>query len=94
MNIFKSIMGVLAFGAVLASMQTMGVPPNRTIVDHLRQRNTYLRATEVMALLDVTRATLCSWINTGQLKAYRLGKNNSVDPADLVSFLEARCTRG
>jgi excisionase family DNA binding protein len=75
-------------------MESTGAPLNRTIVDHLRQRSGYLRSTEVMALLDVTRATLCSWINSGQLKAYRLGKNNSVDPADLVSFLEARCTRG
>jgi len=45
-----------------------------------------------MTVLDVTRATLCSWINTGKLKAFRIGKNNMVDPADLVVFLQARQT--
>jgi hypothetical protein len=45
-----------------------------------------------MSLLQVTRATLCGWINTGDLTAYRLGKNNTVDPADLILFLEARRT--
>jgi hypothetical protein len=32
------------------------------------------------------------WIRTDELPAYRIGKNNTVDPVDLVAFLEARRT--
>ena len=73
-------------------MESREALPDGTIIDRLKQRTTYLRATEVMALLHATRATVCEWINSGQLISYRLGKNNSVDPADLVTFLQARRT--
>ncbi|MCU1252251.1 MAG: Helix-turn-helix domain [Edaphobacter sp.] len=53
---------------------------------------TYVRATEVMSILGVTRNTLCDWINAGTLPAYRLGKNNVFDPAELAAFLETRRT--
>ena len=73
-------------------MNTKGTLPDQTIVGLLKQRTAYLRATEVMALLRITRATLCALINSGELVAYRVGKNNSVDPTDLATFLEARRT--
>ena len=78
--------------AVLACMTRHEVPLKNTIVDQLRQRTTYLRATEVMSILGVTRNTLCDWINAGILPAFRLGKNNVCDPAELAAFLETRRT--
>ena len=68
------------------------VPSHLPIVDQLKTKTTYMRASEVMDLLRITRATLCDWINSGELTAYRLGKNNSIDPTDLIVFLEARRT--
>jgi excisionase family DNA binding protein len=87
-NIFK----VEMIGQVLAFMTRHEVPLKNTIVDQLRQRTTYVRATEVMAILGVTRNTLCDWINAGTLPAFRLGKNNVLDPTELADFLEARKT--
>ena len=77
-------------GRVLAFMTRHGAPLN-TIVNQLRQR---VRATEVMAMLGVTRNTLCDWINAGILPAFRIGKNNVCDPAELADFLETRKTGG
>ena len=79
-------------GPVLAFMTRHEVLPKNTIVDQLRQRTTYVRATEVMAILGITRNTLCDWINAGTLPAFRLGKNNVCDPAELAAFLETRRT--
>jgi predicted DNA-binding transcriptional regulator AlpA len=78
-------------GRVLAFMTRHGAPLN-TIVNQLRQRTSYVSATEVMAILGVTRNTLCDWINSGTLPAFRLGKNNVCDPAELADFLETRKT--
>jgi predicted DNA-binding transcriptional regulator AlpA len=63
-----------------------------TIIEQLRQRTTYVRASEVMSILGITRNTLCDWINAGTLPAFRLGKNNMCDPAELAAFLETRRT--
>ena len=52
----------------------------------------YVRASEVMSILGITRNTLCDWINAGTLPAFRLGKNNVCDPAELAAFLETRRT--
>ena len=87
-NIFK----VDTIGRVLASMTRHEVPLKNTIVDQLRQRTSYVRATEVMAILGVTRNTLCDWVNAGILPAFRIGKNNVCDPAELAAFLETRRT--
>jgi len=86
-HIFK----VYMIGRVLAFMTRHGAPLN-TIVNHLRRRTSYVRATEVMAILGVTRNTLCDWINAGILPAFRIGKNNVCDPAELADFLETRRT--
>ena len=88
----ETVFGVGPFRWVLVGMGILNAPSNHTIVDQLKQRTSYVRATEVMAILGVTRQKLCDWINTGQLPAIRLGKNNVVDPADLASFLQARQT--
>jgi excisionase family DNA binding protein len=63
-----------------------------TIIEQLRQRTTYVRASEVMSILGITRNTLCDWINAGTLPAIRLGKNNMCDPSELAAFLEKRRT--
>jgi predicted DNA-binding transcriptional regulator AlpA len=78
-------------GRVLAFMTRHAASPN-TIVAQLRRRTTYVRATEVMSILGVTRNTLCDWINAGILPAFRLGKNNVCDPTELADFLETRKT--
>jgi predicted DNA-binding transcriptional regulator AlpA len=87
-NLFQ----VDTIGRVLACMTRSEVTLKNTIVEQLRQRTTYVRATEVMSILGVTRNTLCDWINSGALPAFRLGKNNMCDPAELAAFLETRRT--
>ena len=86
-HIFK----VDIIGRVLAFMRRQGAPLN-TIVYQLRQRTSYVRATEVMAILGVTRNTLCDWINSGIIPAFRIGKNNVCDPVELAAFLETHRT--
>ena len=61
-----------------------------TIIDQLKQRRTYMRTTEVMELLDVTRGTLCGWVRAGTISAVRIGKENKFDPAEVVRYLTAR----
>jgi hypothetical protein len=73
-------------------MNTHGTTPSDTIINRLKKRSSYLKAAEVMALLGMTRATLCALINSGALPAIRLGKNNMVDPVRLAAYLEARST--
>jgi len=68
------------------------VTHKNTIIEQLRQRTTYVRASEVMSILGITRNTLCDWINAGTLPAFRLGKNNMCDPSELAAFLEKRRT--
>jgi excisionase family DNA binding protein len=63
-----------------------------SIIDQLRQRRTYMRTTEVMELLDVTRGTLCGWVREGMIAAVRIGKDNKFDPAEVVRYLTARAT--
>jgi hypothetical protein len=43
-----------------------------------------------MAILGVTRATLCGWVRCGSISAVRIGKDNKFDPSCLVQFLEER----
>jgi predicted DNA-binding transcriptional regulator AlpA len=89
---FETIFEVGMIGPVLAFMTRHKVPLKNTIVDQLRLRTSYVRASEVMSILGVTRNTLCDWINAGTLPAFRLGKNNVCDPTELAAFLEARRT--
>jgi excisionase family DNA binding protein len=63
-----------------------------TIIDQLKQRRTFMRTTEVMELLDVTRGTLCQWVRKGAIAAVRIGKDNKFDPAEVVRYLTARTT--
>jgi excisionase family DNA binding protein len=92
MNLFVKVFAVGMMRRVLAYMTRHEVQLKNTIVEQLRKRTTYVRATEVMSILGVTRNTLCDWINAGALPAYRLGKNNIFDPAELAAFLETRRT--
>lgn len=63
-----------------------------TIIDQLKQRRTYMRTTEVMELLDVTRGTLCGWVRSGTIAAVRIEKDNKFDPAEVARYLTARAT--
>jgi excisionase family DNA binding protein len=65
-------------------------PPTPTIVKCLRQRDTYLNTAEVMALLGVTRSTLCGWVRKGLIRAARIGKENRFDPVALAKWIEER----
>jgi len=68
-----------------AQRQTTG-----TIIDDLRRRRGYVSSTETMAILGVTRQTLCRWVNAGTITAVRIGKDNKFDPAHLAAWLEQR----
>jgi excisionase family DNA binding protein len=61
-----------------------------TIINQLKQRTSYLTSTEVMAIIGVTRPTLCAWVRNGSIQAIRIGKNNKFDPGALAAWLEAR----
>jgi excisionase family DNA binding protein len=61
-----------------------------TIIDRLKQRGSYLTTTEVMAIIGVTRATLCGWVRSGLISAVRIGKDNKFDPSTVARWLEAR----
>jgi excisionase family DNA binding protein len=73
-------------------MRNLPALPVPTIVDQLKNRRTYVKATETMAILGVSRKTLCDWVNSGKLPAYRLGKNNVFDPSVLANWLQQRST--
>jgi excisionase family DNA binding protein len=64
--------------------------PQPTIIDQLHQRKTYLTSTEVMAIIGVTRQTLCDWVRRGVISAIRIGKDNKFDTAVLASWLATR----
>ena len=63
---------------------------DRTIIDKLRGRKSYVPSTEVMEILNVTRQTLCGWVRSGTISAVRIGKSNMFDPGTLAGWLEAR----
>jgi predicted DNA-binding transcriptional regulator AlpA len=91
-NLLAWIFQVGAIRPVLACMTRHASPLKNTIVEGLKQRTTYVRASEVMSILGITRNTLCDWINRGLLPAFRIGKNNVCDPMELAAFLEKRRT--
>ena len=43
-----------------------------------------------MAIIGVTRQTLCDWVRRGVISAIRIGKDNKFDPAVLASWLATR----
>jgi len=61
-----------------------------TIIDDLRSRRGYVSSTETMAILGVTRQTLCRWVSEGRIPAVRIGTANKFDPMHLAAWLEAR----
>lgn len=67
------------------SAQTTG-----TIIEQLRRRKELVSSTEGMAILDLSRKSLCAWVKAGRIPAYRVGKNNKFDPHDLADWLEQR----
>jgi excisionase family DNA binding protein len=61
-----------------------------TIIEQLRTRRGYVTSTEAMAILGVTRQTLCRWVAEGRIPAVRIGPSNKFDPAHLADWLEER----
>lgn len=61
-----------------------------TIIEALRRRKTYVTSTEAMAILGVTRQTLCRWVAESRIQALRIGNTLKFDPAYLAGWLEAR----
>ena len=45
---------------------------------------------EVMAKLKISRATLTRYIKSGQLKAYRIGKQLKFKDEDIREFIDSR----
>jgi excisionase family DNA binding protein len=56
----------------------------------LRSRPGYLGVVEAAEILDMSRDTLCDWINAGKFKAYRVGNANKIDRLYLADWLEER----
>jgi predicted site-specific integrase-resolvase len=64
-----------------------------TIIDDLRARTTMLTTSEVMALIRVTRATLCGWVRKSLIPATRMPDNSYLFcPAAIASWMEQRTT--
>jgi excisionase family DNA binding protein len=61
-----------------------------TIIEQLEVRKSYVRSTEAISILGITRQTFCLWVRSGKLTALRIGNAYMVDPADLTTFLRAR----
>lgn len=61
-----------------------------TIIDALRRRKGYVCPTEAMAIVGVTRQTLCRWIAESRIPAVRIGPANKFDPAHVADWLEKR----
>jgi len=61
-----------------------------TIIDQLRSRQSYVGSTEAMAILGVTRQTLCRWVAEGRITAVRIGNALKFDPQHLADWLEGR----
>ena len=62
----------------------------RTIIDQLAARQTYVSSTEAIGIMGITRQTFCLWIRQGKLAAIRIGNTYMVDPAHLAAWLRAR----
>lgn len=71
-------------------MRANQATPSPTIVDQLRSRTSLLTGAEVMALLNISRNGLCTWVRAGRIPALRLGKDNRFDPMALADWLEQR----
>lgn len=62
----------------------------QTIIEKLRERNSYLTTKDVMNITRKTRQTICGWVKSGAMTAVRIGKDNMFDPAVIADWLEAR----
>ena len=63
-----------------------------TLRERLYRRDTLLTTKEVMALLGVTRDTLCDWVRAGQIAAYKLTDGYEFEPVVVADWLDARST--
>jgi excisionase family DNA binding protein len=63
------------------------------LIEALRSRTTYLGTNEVVALIGVTRNTLCQWVRSSRITAIRVGNAYLFDPRILADWLEERQTK-
>jgi excisionase family DNA binding protein len=61
-----------------------------TVVATLRTRTTFISATELAALLNVTRMSVHLWAKDGTLPHYRVNTRLRFDPAEVAEWLERR----
>jgi excisionase family DNA binding protein len=81
-----------ALGSSVLALMTHRETAQFSIIDQLKQRNTFMRTAEVMELFGVTRATLCGWVRSGTIAAVRIGKENKFDPAEVIRYLTIHAT--
>jgi excisionase family DNA binding protein len=65
--------------------------PSHALLDDLRSRPGYMTTTEVMALLGVTRQTLCRWLSETTPRipgVLKMGAGYLFDPSALAGWLE------
>jgi len=71
-------------------MTKLEVPQN-TIIGHLRRTTKYLTSTDVLAILPITRATLCKWCRASKLPHFRLPDHSYIfDPVQLADWMLER----
>jgi len=63
-----------------------------SLVEELRQRESYLSSKEVMSVLEVSRAILCGWVRDGRIEAVRIGNAYRFDPRVLADWIVERTT--
>jgi excisionase family DNA binding protein len=66
-----------------------------TMIDDLRTRKEMMTTTEIMALLRITRGTLCGWCRAGKLPHMRLPDNSYLfDPGTVSTWMQKRTIEG
>lgn len=63
-----------------------------SIRERLCHRETLLTSKEVMAILGVTRDTLCDWVRAGKIAAYKMSDGYKFEPVEVADWLDARRT--
>ena len=63
-----------------------------TIRERLYRRETLLTSKEVMAVLGVTRDTLCDWGRAGKIAVYKMSDGYKFEPVAVADWLGARST--
>lgn len=87
-----SVLALMTARTTFLSPSTLTSAQPLSILERLYQRGTLLTTKEVMALLGVTRDTLCDWVRAGKIAAYKLPDGYKFEPMTVAAWLEARKT--